>query len=168
MLIDTHAHLYSRKFDADRAEMVQRAIDAGIERVYLPNIDAESIERMLALEADFPENCFAMMGLHPCSVQPATWEQELATVEHWLGQRTWAGIGETGVDLHWDVSTLAIQQRAFARQVEWAKGLGKARHYPRPQGQPGMLASGSSGAGWAAAGHFSLLFRYVGRSAGND
>jgi len=125
MLIDTHAHLYSRKFDADRAGMVQRAIDAGIARIYLPNIDAESIEGMLALEATFPENCFAMMGLHPCSVQPDTWEQELARVEHWLGQRTWAGIGETGVDMHWDTSTLDLQQRAFARQVEWAKDLGR-------------------------------------------
>ena len=125
MLIDTHAHLYSRKFDADRAAMVQRAIDAGIARIYLPNIDATSIAGMLALEAAFPGHCLAMMGLHPCSVQPDTWEQELATVEHWLGQRTWAGIGETGVDLHWDISTLDIQQRAFARQIEWAKDLGR-------------------------------------------
>ena len=123
MLIDTHAHLYSRKFDTDRVVMVQRAIDAGIARVYLPNIDAGSIEGMLALEAAFPDHCFAMMGLHPCSVQPDSWEQELATVEHWLGQRAWAGIGETGVDMHWDTSTLAIQQRAFARQIEWAKDL---------------------------------------------
>jgi TatD DNase family protein len=124
-LIDTHAHLYSSKFDQDRPEMVRRAIAAGITRIYLPNIDAESIEPMLALEAAFPENCFAMMGLHPCSVQPDTYEAELSLVEKWLGQRTWAGIGETGIDLYWDKTTLGIQQIAFTRQCEWAKELNR-------------------------------------------
>lgn len=124
-LIDTHAHLYSRKFDPDRHDMVRRAIAAGVGRMYLPNIDSGYIPAMLALEADFPENCFAMMGLHPCSVQPDAYEQELTTVEHWLGQRKWAGIGETGIDLHWDKTTLDIQKIAFARQIEWAKDLGR-------------------------------------------
>lgn len=124
-LIDTHAHLYSHKFDQDRADMVRRAITAGVTRIYLPNIDSESIEGMLALEAEFPENCFAMMGLHPCSVQSDTYETELALVEKWLGQRTWAGVGETGIDLYWDKTTLAIQEIAFARQCEWAKELGR-------------------------------------------
>lgn len=124
-LIDTHAHLYSRKFDADRPEMVQRAIKAGVVRMYLPNIDAESIAGMLALEAAFPEHCFAMMGLHPCSVQPETYLKEMELVEHWLGERAWVGIGETGIDLHWDKSTLEIQEIAFARQIEWAKDLGR-------------------------------------------
>lgn len=105
--------------------MVQRAINSGVTRLYLPNIDAESIEGMLALEAEFPENCFAMMGLHPCSVQPDTYEAELALVEKWLGARSWAGIGETGIDLYWDKTTLGIQQIAFARQCEWAKELGR-------------------------------------------
>lgn len=122
-LIDTHAHLYSSKFDQDRANMVRRAMAAGVTQIYLPNIDAESIEGMLALEAEFPENCFAMMGLHPCSVQPDTYETELALVEKWLGERSWAGIGETGIDLYWDKTTLEIQQIAFARQCEWAKDL---------------------------------------------
>ena len=123
--IDTHAHLYSSKFDSDRSDMVQRAISASITRIYLPNIDAESIDSMLALEAAFPDNCFAMMGLHPCSVQPDTYEIELALVEKWLGQRSWAGIGETGIDLYWDKTTLGIQQIAFARQCEWAKDLNR-------------------------------------------
>lgn len=125
ILIDTHAHLYSRKFDHDRHDMVRRAVAAGVARIYLPNIDSESIEAMLALEADFPENCFAMMGLHPCSVQAETYETELALVEKWLGQRQWAGVGETGIDLYWDKTTLGIQQIAFARQCEWAKSLGR-------------------------------------------
>lgn len=105
--------------------MVKRAISAGVTRIYLPNIDAESIESMIALEAAFPENCFAMMGLHPCSVQPDTYEAELALVESWLKQRSWAGIGETGIDLYWDKTTLEIQQIAFGRQCEWAKELGR-------------------------------------------
>lgn len=105
--------------------MVRRAIHAGVTRIYLPNIDAESIDGMLALESEFPENCFAMMGLHPCSVQPDTYVAELALVEKWLGQRSWAGIGETGIDLYWDKTTLEIQQIAFARQCEWAKDLGR-------------------------------------------
>lgn len=123
MLIDTHAHLYSSKFDTDRPDMVRRAIAAGVTRMYLPNIDSESIQPMLDLESAFPDNCFAMMGLHPSHVQPDTYEQELALVEKWLGQRSWAGVGETGIDLYWDKSTLGIQQIAFARQIEWAKDL---------------------------------------------
>lgn len=121
--VDTHAHLYSGKFNHDRSDMVKRALSAGVTRLYLPNIDASSIESMLQLEAEFPEHCFAMMGLHPCSVQPDTWQHELQVVEKWLGLRAWAGIGETGIDLYWDKSTLEIQQIAFARQCEWAKEL---------------------------------------------
>lgn len=124
-LIDTHAHLYSSKFDHDRSDMVRRAIAAGVTRMYLPNIDSESIDAMLALEAEFPEHCFAMMGLHPSHVKPDTYEQELALVEDWLGRRQWAGVGETGIDLYWDKTTLPIQQIAFARQIEWAKDLGR-------------------------------------------
>lgn len=123
-LIDTHAHLYSRKFDSDRAEMVRRAIQAGVTRMYLPNIDSESISAMLDLETAFPDHCFAMMGLHPSSVKEG-YEAELKIVEHWLGQRNWAGIGETGIDLYWDKTTLDLQKSAFARQLEWAKDLGR-------------------------------------------
>jgi TatD DNase family protein len=121
-LTDTHAHLYSRKFEADRNEMVQRAIDAGITKIYLPNIDAESIDAMLDLEAAFPNNCFAMMGLHPCSVNENV-EDALAIVEKYLQERTWAGVGETGIDLYWDKTFLEQQKMAFARQIEWAKDL---------------------------------------------
>jgi TatD DNase family protein len=123
--IDTHAHLYSPKFDVDRHDMVRRAIKAGVTRMYLPNIDAESIDGMLELEAAFPEHCFAMMGLHPCHVLPDSYTRELALVEQWLAKRTWAGIGETGIDLYWDKTTLDIQKIAFAQQIEWAKDLNR-------------------------------------------
>ena len=70
LLIDTHTHLYLPEFDNDRKEMVQRAIDSGVYRMYLPNVDSETIDAMHELESQFPDNCFAMMGLHPCSVKP--------------------------------------------------------------------------------------------------
>lgn len=124
-LVDTHAHLYSGKFDHDRPEMVRRAIASGVTRMYLPNIDAESIQPMLDLEAAFPDNCFAMMGLHPSHVKPETWRAELTLAEDWLGRRAWAGVGETGIDLYWDKTTLEIQQKSFARHCEWAKDLNR-------------------------------------------
>lgn len=118
-LIDTHAHLYSKKFDSDRSEMIERAVARGVEQFYLPNIDSESIPGMLALEAAYPDQCFAMMGLHPCSVQE-NYEEELAMVRSWLDKRTFCAIGEIGIDLYWDKSTLPVQEIAFKRQIEWA------------------------------------------------
>jgi TatD DNase family protein len=123
-LIETHAHLYSKKFESDRHDMVRRAIAAGVTRMYLPNIDAESIGPMLDLEAAFPAHCFAMMGLHPCSVE-ADFEEQLRVVEHHLGERTWAGVGETGLDRHWDLTHFEQQKIAFTRHIEWAKDLGR-------------------------------------------
>lgn len=118
-LIDTHAHLYAAEFDEDRDAMIQRAVDQGVEKYYLPNIDSSSIDSMLALETAYPDRCFAMMGLHPCSVQ-ANYEEELAIVRSWLGRRSFCAIGEIGIDLYWDTSTLEQQKIAFLRQVEWA------------------------------------------------
>ncbi len=125
IFIDTHAHLYSKKFDGDRSEMVQRALAAGVERMYLPNIDTSSIQPMLDLEAAFPQHCFAMMGLHPTSVQPDTYRAEWQHIERHLSERPWAGVGETGIDLYWDKSTLDLQQASFARHCVWAKELGR-------------------------------------------
>lgn len=122
-MIDTHAHLYSKKYQDDRREMILRAQEAGVQRVYLPAIDSESHQAMLDLEAEWPGYCFAMMGLHPCSVTDTAVEQELAIVEKYLGERQWAGIGETGIDLYWDKTFFEQQKTAFARQIEWAKDL---------------------------------------------
>ena len=123
MLIDTHAHLYSSKFDDDRADMIARAQAAGVERVYLPNVDSKSIEGMLALEAAYPDYCVAMMGLHPCSVK-ADYERELAVVREWLDERPFAAVGEIGIDLYWDKTFVKEQQAAFLTQTRWAKELG--------------------------------------------
>tara|TARA_R110001592_G_C13182829_1_gene751141 strand:+ start:5344 stop:6114 length:771 start_codon:yes stop_codon:yes gene_type:complete len=120
ILTDTHTHLYSSQFDENRTEMIQNCIDKGISRLFLPNIDNGSIDGMLALEKEFPNNCFAMMGLHPCSVA-ANYKEELALVESWLNKRNFCAIGEIGIDLYWDKSTLAIQQDVFKTQINWAK-----------------------------------------------
>lgn len=120
ILIDTHTHLYSSQFDEDRTKMIQNCIEKGITQLFLPNIDSESINGMMALVKEFPNNCFAMMGLHPCSVKE-NYKEELALVEEWLNKLDFCAIGEIGIDLFWDKSTLAIQQDAFRTQINWAK-----------------------------------------------
>lgn len=122
ILTDTHTHLYSSQFDEDREAMIKRAIDYKIERLFLPNIDSSSIEAMLALEKLFPDNCFAMMGLHPCSVNE-NYETELKLVKDWLNKRPFCAIGEIGIDLYWDKTYLKEQQNAFRTQINWAKEL---------------------------------------------
>ncbi len=117
---DTHAHIYLDEFDADRSDMLARAHEVGVHKIYLPNIDHTSIDRMLELEAKSPATCVAMMGLHPCSVNK-DFEQELYTIEHWLSKRKFAAIGEMGTDLYWDNTYWPQQQEAFRIQVAWAK-----------------------------------------------
>jgi TatD DNase family protein len=117
--IDTHTHLYAEEFNADRTALISKAIANGIQTFYLPNIDSSSIEGMLALEKEYPSNCFAMMGLHPCSVN-ATVETELNTVKNWLAKRKFVGVGEIGIDLYWDKSFFEEQKHAFKTQIQWA------------------------------------------------
>lgn len=121
-LIDTHAHLYSRKFDSDRAEMMERAMESGVDRFFLPNVDHASIEGMLQMEEDYPGQCFAMMGIHPCSIKE-NYKEELSVVEKWLGERPFCAIGEIGIDLYWDKTHFRQQQDAFRQQIQWAKSL---------------------------------------------
>lgn len=120
ILTDTHTHLYSSQFNEDRTETVNTCIKKGVSRMFLPNIDSSSIDDMLTLEKVFPNNCFAMMGLHPCSVKD-NYKDELALVEEWLNKRNFCAIGEIGIDLYWDKTTLSIQQDAFRTQIKWAK-----------------------------------------------
>ena len=124
-LIDTHTHLYQPKFDSDRDAAVARCLEAGVDTLLLPNIDAESIPRVRAMLADYPGQARGMMGLHPCHVQADAMEAELAAIEQELraNRADYVAVGEIGVDLYWDRSTLAVQQEAFRRQVAWAKEL---------------------------------------------
>jgi TatD DNase family protein len=120
--IDTHAHLYATEFDEDRAEVLARAKAAGVYRVYLPAIDSSCHAAMLQLEAEHPEQCIAMMGLHPCYVKENVAE-ELAIVEQYLKSRPFVAIGEIGLDLYWDKTFFEQQKMAFRQQIRWAIDL---------------------------------------------
>ena len=119
-LIDTHTHLFAQQFDEDRSEIVNRALEKGVQQMLLPNIDSSSIQPMLNLCTEFPNNCFPMMGLHPCDVKE-NYLEELVIIEEWLQNEKFVAVGEIGIDLYWDKSTLSIQEDAFRKQVELAK-----------------------------------------------
>lgn len=121
-MIDTHAHVYASEFDHDRDQVIQRAIEQGIERILLPNIDLDSIAPMLATEAAYPDLCRSMMGLHPCYVN-ADVKQTLEQIEHWFNQRDFIAVGEIGIDLYWDKTYQAEQEMVFITQLNWAKSL---------------------------------------------
>jgi TatD DNase family protein len=123
-LVDTHTHLYQPAFDGDRQEAMDRCAEAGVGLLLLPNIDVESIARVHGMLERWPDRCRGMMGLHPCHVQEG-WEQELAEIERALdapiAHSPWVAVGEIGLDLHWDTSTLDIQREALRIQLDWAK-----------------------------------------------
>lgn len=122
MLIDTHAHLYHKQFDPDREDMLARALEAGVTKLFLPNVDHESIAAMDALAAAHPDRCFAMMGLHPCSVGENN-SEAMEEVERLLRTGRYCAVGEIGIDLYWDKTFLAQQQEVFRMQIRWAKEL---------------------------------------------
>jgi len=119
-ITDTHTHLYSEEFDQDRHEMIQRAISAGVSRFFIPAIDSSCTNSMYALEKDFPDYIFLMMGLHPTYVKD-NYEEELQHVASQLNQRKFYAIGEIGIDLYWDKTHLKEQQFAFRYQITLAK-----------------------------------------------
>ena len=119
-MIDIHTHLYSDDFDQDRNEIINKALQNGVSHFFLPAIDSETHEKMLSIETQYPQQIFSMMGLHPCSVKPETWEKELEIVENYLRERSFCAIGEIGIDLYWEKSTLDIQIAAFEKQIDWA------------------------------------------------
>lgn len=120
MLIDTHTHLYADAFAEDSDAMMQRAFAAGVDKVFLPNIDEASVPGMEALVAQYPGQVYAMMGLHPCSVG-ADVAAVLDRLEAQLHAGVYAGIGETGLDYYWDMTYQAQQKLSLARHIDWAK-----------------------------------------------
>jgi TatD DNase family protein len=118
--VDTHAHIYLDEFAADRMDMLQRAREQSVTRIFMPNIDHTSIDPMLELESRSEGMCVAMMGLHPCYVKKG-FEQELYRVEDWLSKRKFAAVGEIGTDLYWDKTLWEEQKEAFIIQLNWAK-----------------------------------------------
>ncbi len=118
-LIDTHAHLYLEEFDGDREASVQRALAGGVDKIFMPAVDSRTHEAMLRLESEFGGSCYAMMGLHPCSVREDL-EAELKIAVGHLSSRDFLAIGETGLDFYWDLSFKEAQFVAFNRQIDWA------------------------------------------------
>lgn len=120
ILTDTHTHLYYEKDLELRAALMARCLENKVSRLFLPNVDSVSIPLVFSLVEQYPAHCFPMLGLHPCDVKP-NFKDELATIEREIAQRKVYAIGEIGIDLHWDKSTLSIQKEAFRIQIEWAK-----------------------------------------------
>ncbi len=118
---DTHTHIYYHEGE-DLQTQMQRCFDHDINRLFLPNVDINSIEKVKATVSTFPENCFPMLGLHPCSIKEG-YLDDLATIEQELSKMKVVAIGEIGLDLYWDKTTLKIQKDAFRIQVNWAKKL---------------------------------------------
>lgn len=120
MFTDTHTHLYAEEFDTDRTEVIEQAIKNGVNQFFMPSIDSNFTEKMYALERQFPANIFLMMGLHPCYVKE-NYLEELAHVERQLAEHKFYAIGEIGIDLYWDKTTLELQKKAFRHQIKLAK-----------------------------------------------
>lgn len=120
IITDTHTHLYSEAFNDDRNEMINRAIKQGITRFFIPAIDSTYTESMFQLEKDYPNHVFLMTGLHPTHVKD-DYKTELKHVEELLAKRNFYAIGEIGIDLYWDKTTLEIQKKAFKHQIQLAK-----------------------------------------------
>lgn len=119
-ITDTHSHIYSEEFQNDSPEMMQRAIEAGVQRIFVPSIDSTFTQKMYEIEKQYPENVFLMIGLHPCYVKE-NYLKELQHIENELAKHKFYAIGEIGIDLYWDKTTLDIQKIAFKRQIQLAK-----------------------------------------------
>jgi TatD DNase family protein len=122
VLTDTHTHLYYETDETKRAALVDRCKKNDVERLFLPNVDADSVSKVLALTNAFPGMCYPMLGLHPCSVKDG-WENELEIIKQALHQHKIYAVGEIGIDLYWDKTTLPEQIAAFKMQIAWAKEL---------------------------------------------
>ena len=120
-LIDTHTHLFAKEFDNDINDVIQNAINMGVEKMLLPNIDSTTTESMINLCQKFPVNCYPMIGLHPCSVQRDNVEKEIEHIQDELKRNKFVAIGEIGIDLYWDKTTLDVQKEAFETQIKIAK-----------------------------------------------
>lgn len=125
ILVDTHTHLYLDAFDADRETVVNRALEAGVKYILLPNIDAASVDSLHRMAEGFPGICLPMMGLHPTSVGE-NWEAELQIISDLLEEERYAGLGEIGIDLYWDTTYREAQIAAFRHQIRLAHRHGLA------------------------------------------
>ena len=121
-LIDTHTHIYDHQFSLDRNEAVQRALDAGVDMMLLPNVDASTIAPMLELHEQYPDCTRVMMGLQPEEVKE-DYKEVLSQMEKELEKGIYVGVGEVGLDFYWDATYEKQQYDAFETQLDWAKQL---------------------------------------------
>lgn len=118
-IIDTHSHIYVSNFKEDIGEVIQRAKEAGVIKILLPNIDVESIDEVHDLVNLYPDYCIPMMGLHPTSVKE-DWENQLAIIKKQFDLHKYIAVGEIGIDLYWDKTFIKEQQQAFEEQLRWS------------------------------------------------
>ncbi|MGY5355365.1 TatD family hydrolase [Wenyingzhuangia sp. IMCC45467] len=120
---DTHTHLNSEQFDDDRNEMINRAIKAGVKRLFVPSVDSNYTQSMFDVAEKFPNNIHLMMGVHPTHIKE-NYKEELTIAREWLETGKFVAVGEIGIDLYWDDTYINQQKEAFKTQVQWAKELG--------------------------------------------
>ena len=121
--VDTHTHIYDKEFDADRTEVVQSAVENGVQIMLLPNVDATTIAPMLDTFEHFSDHCRMMMGLQPEEVRD-DYKTVLARIDKELERDIYIGVGEIGLDFYWDAIFEKQQIEAFEIQLDWAKQLG--------------------------------------------
>ena len=122
MIINTHSHIYDEAFDTDREEVFQRAMEAGVEMLLLPNCDERSIAPMMEFYEKHSENVRVMMGLHPEDVRN-DYKESLKIIEKNINDDI-IGIGEIGLDFYWDDTFKKEQIEVLSEQLHWAKELG--------------------------------------------
>jgi TatD DNase family protein len=119
-MIDTHTHLYSEEFDADRNEVIKRAIENGVSQLVVPSTDMNDFDAMMNLCNSYPHICFPAVGLHPVSVKQ-DYVNELAFVEKQLGASKFVAVGEIGIDCYWSMDYIVQQRDAFEKQIIMAQ-----------------------------------------------
>ena len=119
-LSDTHTHQYIPEMREQIGALMHRALENRVQKLYLPNIDSDSVKDVFSLTELYPNNCFPMMGLHPCSVKE-NYQEELAFISNYIDDTRVVGIGEIGMDLYWDKTFVEEQKIAFRTQINWAK-----------------------------------------------
>jgi len=123
-LVDTHSHIYLGQFDADRDQVIACAVEKGVHKILLPNIDSTSIEPLNRLVGAYPDVCFPLMGLHPTSVKE-NYTDDFAIILKELASGAYTGIGEIGIDLYWDKKWLREQCLVFEQQLDLALEMNK-------------------------------------------
>jgi TatD DNase family protein len=118
-MVDTHTHVYLKEFDEDREVVIERAKQAGITGLLLPNVDLDTVGRLHELCDLHPGYCLPMMGLHPTGVV-SSWKDDLKEIRSWFDKRRYIAVGEIGIDLYWDKTYIKEQKQAFIEQLHWS------------------------------------------------